>query len=55
MPKGAPYPDSPVPKTARYFDTRSIQQEDRAHMGHGNEATSQDDLRKIPGGVMGRD
>lgn len=54
MPKAAPQADSPVPKDAPYFDTRTIAQENRAHLGQGN-ASAEDSLLKIPGGVMGRD
>jgi hypothetical protein len=46
--------DSPVPGNAPFFDSRTINDENRAHAGRGNEATANDRLLPI-GGVMSRD
>lgn len=59
-PLAAPTVDSPVPGAAPMFDTGSIIDENRAHLGKGSGATApnpsmaRDNLLKI-GGVMSRD
>jgi hypothetical protein len=55
MPNPGPAMDSPVGKAAPYFEGRSVEQENRAHLGQGNQDAARDDLRKIPGGVMSRE
>lgn len=55
MPNPGPALDSPVSKAAPYFEGRSVEQENRAHLGQGNQDAARDDLRQIPGGVMGRE
>lgn len=53
MANPAPPVDSPVSKAAPYFDTRTIAQENKAHLGQGN-AQAQDSLVANASGVLGR-
>ena len=48
-------PDSPVPENSPWFDTRTIREENRAHLG-ANTSTDlvEDDLSRINRGVMNR-
>jgi hypothetical protein len=55
MPSPASYSDSPVPTNAPWFEGRSVQEENKAHLGQGNENAAQDNLMKILDGVMSRD
>lgn len=52
-PHSEPTMDSPVPGHAPVFDTRTVREEDRAHVGMRNESAATDDILKI-GGVMSR-
>lgn len=56
QPPHEPTTDSPVPRDAPWFDTRTIREEDVAHLGEGtggSENASSTDLREL-GGVMSR-
>jgi hypothetical protein len=53
MPNPGPTVDSPVPQNARYFDNRTVAQENKARLGQGDGGIPHDDVRKM-GGVMSR-